>query len=115
MGHGDVFLLRGGREENHVGDVGNEGDVEETEVGDIVHAADGGVGEEEEGGRLVDTHVLSELVVGTLHEGGGSGKDGLTTALGDARSHGHGGLFGNADIDKLPAGTAAHIGCEAEE
>ena len=70
-------------------------------MGIIGMAPYGGVAKQECRRTFSETHLLGNLVIGSLIEGAVRGKDGLSAGFGHCGSHGNGVLFGNTDIDVL--------------
>ncbi len=50
-------------------------------------------------GQVLQSHVVDQLVIGALQEGGINRHHGLQTLAGQARSKGHGVLFGDAHVE----------------
>src|SRR5690606_37752898 len=73
-------------------------DVERTGVGGPVGTDQTGAVHGEAHRQLLDGHVVDDLVVAALEEGGIDGADGLHAIGGEAGREGHGVLFGDADV-----------------
>src|SRR5574344_620731 len=99
--HGFPLFPCGRGKVNQIRDMTEHRNIEETDVRKVVHAEDGRTHHVDDGWIAVHTEILTELVIGTLQEGGISTVHNMCTGLCSTRSQGYGFLFGNAYIDIL--------------
>ena len=91
--------LVGRRGHHHVGNAAQEGDVVVARVRGAVRAHQAGAVQREGDVQVLQRHVVDQLVVAALQEGGIDGDHWLLALAGDAGGEGHGVLLGDAHVE----------------
>ena len=94
-----ALVLIGGREQAHVGDAPDVGDVVGAAVGGAVCADNASPIQRKHHRQVLQCHIVDHLVVATLQESAVDGHDRLEPLTGQAGGEGHAMLLGDADIE----------------
>mmetsp|Transcript_26641 Transcript_26641/g.74473 ORF Transcript_26641/g.74473 Transcript_26641/m.74473 type:complete len:447 (-) Transcript_26641:793-2133(-) len=98
--HVQQLGLVGGRHDHHVGHAREVRQVEGPAVRGPVSAHQARAVQREPHGQLLQRHVVDDLVVRALQEGGVDGADRDEALAGEAGGEGHGVLLGDADVER---------------
>ena len=97
--HVDQFRLIRGGHHHDAGQVGKEGHVEGPGMGGAIGPHQPGAVDGKAHRQALDRHVMHDLIVAALQEGGIDRAEGLHPARRKPRRKGDGVLFGNADVE----------------
>ena len=97
--HRAAFGFVGRRHDHHVGNAGDEGQVEGAVVRRAIGADQAAAVDRENDRQILQRDVVDQLVVGALQEGRVDGDDRLQAFAGEAGGEGDGMLLGDADIE----------------
>ena len=106
--HMNQFRLVARRHHHHVGQAGKEPDVESPGMGRPVLTDKAGPVDGKANGKILQGHVMHDLVIAALEETGIYRTKGPHAAGGKACGKGHAMLLGNADIKDPGRQTALH-------
>ena len=94
-----AFFAAAGGSQHHIWNAAQKAQIIGTGMGGAVCADDTGAVDGKQYRQILQCHVVHQLVVGALQEGGVNCHHGLDAAAGQAGSKGHRVLLGNADIE----------------
>ena len=94
-----AFAFIGGAGDADVGDAAQEGDVVVARVRGAVCADQARAVQRKDHGQVLQGHVVDELVIRALQEGGVDGDNGFEALAGQPGGQGDGVLLGNAHVE----------------
>ena len=102
--------LIGGGHQHHIRQATEIGDVERASMGRAIGAHEARAINGETHGEILQRHIMHDLVIGALQEGGIDGAEGLVALGGEARRKSHRMLLGDAHVeDAIREGVAENI------
>ena len=111
--HGEILLACGRSKIDESRNAAKHRDVEEADVGDVVHRVHSASHNIDDSRIGIDAKVLGYLVVGALYESAVHSPHGAQSPLGHTRNHGNSLFLGNAHVKMLRASLLALVGSKS--
>ena len=103
------LIFIGRRQHAHVRNAANKSNVKRAHVGRTIGAHNAGAVQRKHHGQILQSHIVDQLVITTLQEGGVNGHHGFEAFTCQATRKRHSMLFGNAHVKVTPGETLLEL------